>query len=91
MAQRLVELVHEADDHLSTGNGTRFGVFGMLYGLHGSYWWPVLEARRAPVLLETLVAMINHDKLSPRQMRPVLDAVIDWVARTRFEVAQAPR
>ncbi len=44
------------DDHLSTGNGTRFGVFGMLYGLHGSYWWPVLEARRAPPLLMSLAA-----------------------------------
>jgi D-alanyl-D-alanine carboxypeptidase/D-alanyl-D-alanine-endopeptidase (penicillin-binding protein 4) len=33
---------------------------------------------------QIVVAMINHDKLSPRQMRPVLDAMIDWVARTRF-------
>lgn len=44
------------EDHYSGGNGTRFGVFSMLYGLHGSYWWPVLEAGRAPVLLETLLA-----------------------------------
>lgn len=53
---RLAQRARRFDDHLSTGNGTRFGVFGMLYGLHGSYWWPVLEARRAPVLLETLEA-----------------------------------
>ncbi len=53
---RLAPNARRFDDHLSTGNGTRFGVFGMLYGLHGSYWWPVLEARRAPVLLETLDA-----------------------------------
>jgi membrane-anchored protein YejM (alkaline phosphatase superfamily) len=26
----------------------------MLYGLHGSYWFPVLEQRRPPVLLEVL-------------------------------------
>ncbi len=43
------------EDHYSGGNGTRFGVFSMLYGLHGSYWWPVLEAGRSPVLLDTLV------------------------------------
>ncbi len=43
-------------DHYSGGNGTRFGVFSMLYGLHGSYWWPVLEAGRPPVLLDTLLA-----------------------------------
>ncbi|MFT4537797.1 MAG: membrane-anchored protein YejM (alkaline phosphatase superfamily) [Planctomycetota bacterium] len=54
------ELTHWAkdarvfDDHLSGGNGTRFGVFAMLYGLHGSYWFPVLEARRSPVLLDSL-------------------------------------
>lgn len=44
------------ENHYSGGNGTRFGVFSLLYGLHGSYWWPVLEAGRAPVLLETLLA-----------------------------------
>jgi membrane-anchored protein YejM (alkaline phosphatase superfamily) len=33
------------EDHLSGGNGTRFAVFAMLYGLHGSYWFPVLEAQ----------------------------------------------
>ncbi len=42
------------DDHLSGGNGTRFGVFSMLYGLPGCYWWPVLQAHRAPVLLDEL-------------------------------------
>lgn len=42
-------------DHTSGGNGTRFGVFSMLYGLHGSYWWPVLEAGASPVLLDTLL------------------------------------
>jgi len=41
-------------DHLSGGNGTRFGLFSLLYGLHGSYWFPVLEEGRPPVLLETL-------------------------------------
>jgi membrane-anchored protein YejM (alkaline phosphatase superfamily) len=54
---RLEALAREArrfDDHLSSGNGTRFGVFGMLYGLHGSYWWSVLAERRPPVLLEVL-------------------------------------
>ena len=41
-------------DHLSGGNGTRYGLFTMLYGLHGSYWFPVLAKRRAPVMLEAL-------------------------------------
>ncbi|MFT5052476.1 MAG: membrane-anchored protein YejM (alkaline phosphatase superfamily) [Chlamydiales bacterium] len=44
-------------EHISGGNGTRFGLFSLLYGLHGPYWFPVLEARRPPVLLETLDAL----------------------------------
>ncbi len=42
------------DDHVSAGNGTRFGVFSMLYGLHGSYWFSALEEHRSPVLLDVL-------------------------------------
>ena len=42
------------DDHASGGNGTRFGLFSMLYGLHGSYWFRVLEERRTPVLIDSL-------------------------------------
>ncbi len=41
-------------DHLSGGNGTRYGLFTMLYGLHGSYWFKVLDARRPPVLIDLL-------------------------------------
>jgi membrane-anchored protein YejM (alkaline phosphatase superfamily) len=55
---RLEQFSHAARrfaDHSSGGNGTRFGVFSMLYGLHGSYWWPVLEAGASPVLLDTLL------------------------------------
>ena len=44
------------EDHLSGGNGTRYGLFTMLYGLHGSYWFPVLAQRRAPVLVEAMQA-----------------------------------
>ncbi|TAJ08204.1 MAG: DUF3413 domain-containing protein [Planctomycetota bacterium] len=42
------------DDHLSGGNSTRFGVFSLLYGLHGSYWFPVYAARKSPVLVDVL-------------------------------------
>ncbi|MDF1838596.1 MAG: sulfatase-like hydrolase/transferase [Planctomycetota bacterium] len=41
-------------DHKSGGNGTRFGLFTMLYGLHGSYWFRALENNTTPVLLDTL-------------------------------------
>ena len=43
-------------EHLSGGNATRFGLFSMIYGLHGSYWAPVTHEHRSPVLVDTLVA-----------------------------------
>ena len=41
-------------DHLAGGNATRFGVFSIIYGLHGSYWMPIYEQRRSPVLVDVL-------------------------------------
>ncbi len=40
--------------HFATGNATRFGIFGMLYGLHGAYWHPMLAEQRGPLLLTRL-------------------------------------
>jgi D-alanyl-D-alanine carboxypeptidase/D-alanyl-D-alanine-endopeptidase (penicillin-binding protein 4) len=34
---------------------------------------------------QIVVAMFNQDRLAARQMRPVVDALIEWVGRTRFE------
>ena len=36
------------------GDGTRMGMFGMFYGLHGSYWFAALNANRGPVLMDVL-------------------------------------
>jgi membrane-anchored protein YejM (alkaline phosphatase superfamily) len=43
-------------DHLSSGNATRFGLFGLLYGLHGSYWSSIVDEHRSPVLVDVLLA-----------------------------------
>ncbi len=40
--------------HYSTGNGTRMGLFGMFYGLPGSYWFNFLRERRSPVLIDAI-------------------------------------
>jgi membrane-anchored protein YejM (alkaline phosphatase superfamily) len=45
------------NNHYSGGNNTRIGVFSMFYGLPGSYWGPVLTARRAPFLLTRAVEL----------------------------------
>ena len=42
------------EHHLSAGNGTRMGVFGLFYGLPGPYWFRFLNAQRGPVLLNSL-------------------------------------
>ncbi|MEI2455623.1 MULTISPECIES: DUF3413 domain-containing protein [Lysobacter] len=39
------------DDHYSSGNATRFGVFGLLYGLPGGYWHPMLAEQRGSALI----------------------------------------
>ena len=45
------------NQHMSTGNATRVGVFGMFYGLPGSYWHSVLDNRTSPLLIDRLQAM----------------------------------
>lgn len=42
------------EEHYSSGNCSRFGVFGLLYGIHGVYWHRVLAERRPPALVSAL-------------------------------------
>ena len=42
------------EHHYSTGNGTRFGIFGLMYGLPGGYWHAALAERRGPVLIDVM-------------------------------------
>ena len=41
-------------DHRSAGHATRYGLFGMFYGLDASYWPDFLAAGNEPVLLRAL-------------------------------------
>jgi len=40
--------------HFSSGNGTREGLFGLFYGLYGSYWGSFLHAQKSPLLMDRL-------------------------------------
>jgi len=40
--------------HFSSGNATRFGMFGLFYGLHGTYWHAALAENQPPVLLTAM-------------------------------------
>ena len=42
------------EHHYSTGNGTRFGIFGLMYGLPGGYWHAALAERVGPVLFDVM-------------------------------------
>lgn len=42
------------EKHYSGGNLTQMGIFSMFYGLYSPYWFPMLDNRRAPVLMDVL-------------------------------------
>jgi uncharacterized protein len=42
-------------NHYSGGNGTREGLFGMFYGLYGSYWNSFLYAEQSPLLVDRML------------------------------------
>lgn len=41
-------------EHLSSGNATRMGIFGLFYGLPGTYWQSFLVTMKPPVLMDRL-------------------------------------
>ena len=42
------------ESHYSGGNCTRFGIFSILYGIYGNYWFSMLGEQRGPVLIDVL-------------------------------------
>lgn len=42
------------DNHYSGGNCTRFGIFSILYGIYGHYWFPMLGEHRGPLFVDVL-------------------------------------
>ena len=43
--------------HFSAGATSRYGVFGLFYGLHGDYWDAMFAEERGPALIDALVAL----------------------------------
>lgn len=41
-------------NHYSSGNGTRMALFGMFYGIYGSYFKLALAERKTPVIMDVL-------------------------------------
>lgn len=42
------------ENHFSGGNATRFGIFSLFYGVHGSYWPAFLSEGVGPVLMSEI-------------------------------------
>ncbi|MBI4801619.1 MAG: sulfatase-like hydrolase/transferase [Elusimicrobia bacterium] len=44
-------------NHYSGGNCTRFGIFSILYGIYGNYWFSMAGERRPPVMMDAFAAL----------------------------------
>ncbi|QYJ78778.1 DUF3413 domain-containing protein [Shewanella acanthi] len=42
------------NQHMASGNATRTGIFGLFYGIPGTYWQGVLANNQGPVLIDRL-------------------------------------
>lgn len=51
---RFAQNAYLYNEHYSSGNGTREGLFGLFYGLYGSYWDSFLHAQKSPLLMDRL-------------------------------------
>jgi membrane-anchored protein YejM (alkaline phosphatase superfamily) len=43
------------DNHWSTGSASRYGIFGLFYGLYGTYWDAMLAEQKGPVLIDEAI------------------------------------
>lgn len=46
------------NNHYSTGNATRYGLFSLMYGLSPSYWKPILATEKGSLLIDQTIS--NH-------------------------------
>lgn len=51
---KLAESSYSFENHHSGGNGTRHGIFSLIYGVHSSYWQRFLAERKGPALITSL-------------------------------------
>jgi membrane-anchored protein YejM (alkaline phosphatase superfamily) len=74
--------------HYSSGNSTRFGVFGLFYGLYGPYWHAALAEAQPPVLMETIASRGYQLGVytSSRLTAPEFDRTVFAGVRNRIEL-----
>lgn len=79
------------DNHYSSGNATRFGVFGFFYGIPSSYWAQMLAEERGSAFVSELVKQQYTVNLlaSATLTNPEFDRTA--FADVRERIVQAPR
>lgn len=77
-------------NHYSTGNATRFGLFGLMYGLPGGYWQSMLAEQRGSALIDAMRrdAYRMHIYGSAPLYSPEFDRTV--FAQVRDRVVNAP-
>ncbi len=84
------------ENHYSTGNATRYGIFGMIYGIHGTYWQRALAEQHGPVLIRALKQLgysfrilsctdLNYPEFRSTAFVDVPDAITDHWAGARVD------
>lgn len=86
------------DNHYSTGNATRFGLFGLMYGLPGGYWQAMLAEQRGSAMLEQMqradYGMYIYGSAplySPEFDRTVFSQVRERIVNAPSDLARADR
>lgn len=51
------------EDNYSSGNTTRYGIFGLMYGIPGTYWQSALGSHQGPVLIRALKQAGYHFRI----------------------------
>lgn len=78
------------DNHFSSGNATRFGIFGLFYGLYGTYWHSMLAEEKSPVLMREFEKQQYLFKMlgSAPLFNPEFDRTVFADIRTKIELRQ---
>jgi membrane-anchored protein YejM (alkaline phosphatase superfamily) len=83
-------------NHFSGGNGTRAGIFSLLYGLQGTYWHSFLIEKKSPVLIDSLRALgyefkiLSATQLSFPEFRKTIFVRVEDAIEDRLPAGHSP-
>ncbi len=75
------------ENHFSTSNATRYGLFSLFYGISGSYWKPMLAAERGSALFD-VTQQLNYQHFiygSSKLTFPEFDRTVFSALRSQLQ------